>query len=102
MHWRVLLSQCKNPMPNLKSAPRKAISSVTIWPVLRNATDSGPWARLISFKRSQKRIKAPSQSIDSNRPEALFRKFCVRREVSAMRAKALRWLAWSPDNLVFA
>jgi hypothetical protein len=73
MHWRVLLSQCKNPIPNLKSAPRKAISSVTIWPVLRNATDSGPWARLISFKRSQKRIKALSQSIDSNHPEALFR-----------------------------
>ncbi len=22
--------------------------------------------------------------------------------MSAMRAKALRWLAWSPDNLVFA
>ena len=30
------------PMPNLASAPSSAISSVGIWPVERNATDSGP------------------------------------------------------------
>ena len=34
MHCRVLLSQCTNPIPNLKRHPKKAISSVVICPVL--------------------------------------------------------------------
>ena len=42
MHCRVLPSPCTMPMPNLASAPSSAISSVAIWPVLRNATDCGP------------------------------------------------------------
>ncbi len=52
MHWRVLPSPCSMPIPNLASAPRKAISSVTICPVLMNATDSLPCASWIALNRS--------------------------------------------------
>ena len=54
MHWRVLPSPWTMPMPNLASAPSNAISSVAIWPVARNATDSGPCLAWIALKRSTK------------------------------------------------
>ena len=52
MHWRVLPSPWAMPMPNLASAPSRAISSVAIWPVLRKARDSGPCSAWIARKRS--------------------------------------------------
>ena len=52
MHWRVLPSPWTMPMPNLASAPSRAISSVAIWPVQRKATDSGPCSAWIALNRS--------------------------------------------------
>ena len=61
MHWRVLPSPCAIPIPNFASAPSSAISSVAIWPVPRNATDSGPCRDWIALKRSAIVRSASSQ-----------------------------------------
>ena len=68
MHCRVLPSPCSMPMPNLASAPSSAISSVTIWPVLRKATECGPWAAWIAFMRSTNVRSAASQLTGSSSP----------------------------------
>ena len=62
MHWRVLASPWTMPMPNFASAPSSAISSVTIWPVLRKATDSGPCLRWIVLEALDERRRRVSQS----------------------------------------
>ena len=68
MHWRVFESQCNAPMPNFHSAPRKAISSVQICPVLRNATLSGPCWSMMALNLNVKTCIAWSQSVGSSLP----------------------------------
>ena len=62
--WPCTAACCRRrarmPMPNLASAPSSAISSVAIWPVLRNATDCGPCLAWIALKRVDERVAAPS------------------------------------------
>ena len=72
MHCRVLPSPCTRPMPNLAKAPSKAISSVTIWPVLRKATESGPCSPRIALKRATNVRIAVSQSVGSGLPRLFF------------------------------
>ena len=73
MHCRVLESQCSPPIPNLKSAPSKAISSVHIWPLLRNAIDSGPCWSSSALNLSVNTWSPWSQSTGSKRCVFLFR-----------------------------
>ena len=55
-------------MPNLAREPSSAISSVGIWPVDRNATDSGPCSAWIAFTRSVNVVSAVSQPTGTRRP----------------------------------
>ena len=52
-------------MPNFANAPRNAISSVGICPVLKKARESGPCRSRIPSKRSRKTDVARSQSAKS-------------------------------------
>ena len=61
MHCRVFPSPCSIPMPNLARAPSRAISSVGIWPVLRNASDPAPWRAWMALNRSTIVPSAASQ-----------------------------------------
>jgi len=68
MHWRVLPSPWSIPIPNFATAPRRAISSVAIWPVLRNATDSGPCSAWMARNRATIVAAASSQPTGRRRP----------------------------------
>lgn len=50
-------------MPNLAKEPRKAISSVAIWPVERKATESLPCFLWIALNFSEKVLAALGQVI---------------------------------------
>ncbi len=62
MHWRVLPSPWTMPMPNLASAPSRAISSDAIWPVEMKATDSGPCSAWTALNRLTMASRAVGQS----------------------------------------
>ncbi len=65
MHWRVLPSPCRIPMPNFARAPRNASSSVQIWPVPSHAIASLPYFPWMALKRSVKFCSAVCQSTGS-------------------------------------
>lgn len=89
MHWRVLPSPCFMPMPNLARAPRNAISSVTIWPVLMKATESLPWRAWTDLNFFWNSSIAVSHETSSSSPDLYFlRRGVVARSVAFKGSRA--------------
>ena len=88
MHCRVLPSPCSIPMPNLARAPSRAISSVGIWPVLRNASDSAPWRAWMALNRSTIVPSAASQLTGRWLPPASRRSGVVARSGASSTVSA--------------
>ncbi len=88
MHWRVLPSPCTMPMPNLATAPSRAISSVAIWPVLRNATESGPCSACTALNREANVASALAQSTGTIRPRSSRSSGVVARSGARSGARA--------------
>ena len=66
-------------MPNLANAPRYAISSHAIWPVDRNATDSGPCCSKIDLNRAVNVRSASSHDTSAIDPSGCRNLGCVAR-----------------------
>jgi hypothetical protein len=88
MHWRVLPSPWTIPIPNLASAPRKASSSLTICPVPRKATESGPCLAWMALKFETKASVAACHDTGSSLPRAFRNSGVVARSSACKGASA--------------
>ena len=88
MHWRVLESQCRAPMPNLNRQPSRAISSNGICPVDRNERELAPCFCWMPLKFLTKASMATCQETGSSSPVILLRRRgVVARSVASRTAR---------------
>jgi hypothetical protein len=99
MHWRVLPSPWTIPIPNLARDPRKASSSLTICPVPRKATESGPCLAWMALKLVTKASSAAAHETGSSLPRALRSSGVVARSSAASGASASQPLGQAMPRL---